>query len=129
MSQLKLTNTTQMLPSYENPNKTLLKQPRTPHFTAQPLYLDRTLIHMDFVPTESTTYSKTLVHTDDKQDTHKYKFIILAVLCLTLTYFLCAQTTTNDTEVNMYVMSSLVQLGNDPAVSTSVIKILDYSLL
>jgi hypothetical protein len=126
MSQLKLLKTTPTASSIKNQKRLNSVNGHAANFHAKPIYLNQKLIYVDFAPAKDVDRGNTLEHTHHMTG---YKVLVLLVCVLFFAHIQYSYTGTNDSEINTCIMSSLIQFDNEPALSTNIIKILDYSLL
>lgn len=106
-----------------NPNKSTL------NFSAKPVYFNQKLLYVDFVPAEGQGHGQTSEYIYPALNINPYKVVILLAFTFSFVYLQYPHPSLHDSEINLYVVSSLIQFSNDPTMNTSVVQLLDYTLL
>jgi len=119
----------QTLPTIKQQRKlTSLNKP-IHSFHPKPVYFDQKLVYMDFSLKQDLNHNPQPVSSDTPQGSHWYKILMLTIFAVLLIFVQDNPTVANESEINNHVMSSLVQFGSDPELSTSIIEVLNYTLL
>ena len=96
------------------------------HFRVSPVYLNKTLVYVDFISTNDLNPQQ------DTNDAHKTlvpKLLLLLLLGVYILYYQYLADITSEREIGALVTTNLIQFGNDPVLSASVIKVLSYTLV
>lgn len=99
------------------------------NFHPKPVYLGQKLIYVDFSSIQDTDRHEKSENMNNSPNMHRNKLLTLLVLTVTFIYVQYSPISLSESEINTHVMSSLIQLGNDPELSTSIVEILNYTLL
>lgn len=115
----------------KNATTTKLKTLKKPtfQFYAKPTYIDQILVHVDFSSTKDNTVVEHVEPSSGVQTTYRLLVIVAFIFIVLLVYVQFIYTPVPNPEINTHIVSSLIQLGNDPVVSKGLIAILDYTLL
>lgn len=106
----------------------------TPNFYTKLTYFDRVLIHVEFSSTKDLTYSQTFERVNTR-NTLKYEtlipFWLVALTTIPAVYLKCFYKNANNdpAELNNFIMSSLVQIGDDSELSANLVEILNCAVL
>ena len=110
----------------------LLKNSKRNHYTcnfyAKTIYFNRTLIHVSFSPVKDSPHTKNTEFTSSALD-NKVLNLALAVLCVLFTLFSFSSPIIDNSDVNNFVVTSLLQTSGSPVINADVVSILNFRLL
>jgi len=123
-----LTTRKPLLRKFSKTQSVITTKRSTANFYANPVYLDQTLIYVDFSLINKSNKDKIVDYSSTSQSLRWPKLLLCALLAFAIIYFQYGYNILNENDTSILVTKNLLQLGNDPELSANVITILNLTI-